>query len=70
MYGSTSLSKRLGIQGVLHVILWIILFLRCVLRALQFLVEYDEVRIKSQPKEEISRSAVYAKYTSLQSMEY
>ena len=29
-----------------------------------------QVRIKSQPKEEVSRSAVYAKYTSLQSMEY
>ena len=63
-----SLSKRLGIQGML--ILWIIFFLRSVLRALQFLIDYDEVRIKSQPKEEISRSAVYAKYTSLQSMEY
>ena len=44
--------------------------LRSVLRAIQFLLDYDEVRIKSQPKEEISRSAVYAKYTSLQSMEY
>ena len=51
-------------------ILWTIFFLRSVLRALQFLIDYDEVRIKSQPKEEISRSAVYAKYTSLQSMEY
>ena len=51
-------------------ILRIIFFLRSVLRALQFLIDYDEVRIKSQPKEEISRSAVYAKYTSLQSMEY
>ena len=51
-------------------ILCIIFFLRSVLRALQFLIDYDEVRIKSQPKEEISRSAVYAKYTSLQSMEY
>ena len=48
-------------------ILWIIFFLRSVLRALQFLIDYDEVRIKSQPKEEISRSA---EYTSLQSMEY
>ena len=63
-----SLSKRLGIQGML--ILWIIFFLRSVLRALQFLIDYDEVRIKSQPQEEISRSAVYAKYTSLQSIEY
>ena len=63
-----SLSKRLGIQGML--ILWIIFFLRSVLRAHQFLIDYDEVRIKSQPKEEISRSAVYAKYTSMQSMEY
>ena len=63
-----SLSKRLAIQGML--ILWIIFFLRSVLRALQFLIDYDEVRIKSQPKEDISRSAVYAKYTSLQSMEY
>ena len=36
----------------------------------EFLIDYDEVRIKSQPKEEISRSAVYTKYTSLQSMEY
>ena len=44
--------------------------MRSVLRALQFLLDYDEVRMKSQPKEEISRSAVYAKYTSLQSMEY
>ena len=60
--------KRLGIQGKL--ILWIISFLRRVLRAVQFLIDYDEVRIKSQPKEEISRSNVYAKYTSLQSMEY
>ena len=51
-------------------ILWIIFLLRSVLRALQFLLDYDEVRIKSQLKEEISRSAVYAKYTSLQSMEY
>ena len=51
-------------------ILWIIFLLRSVLRALQFLLDYDEVRIKGQPKEEISRSAVYAKYTSLQSMEY
>ena len=51
-------------------ILWIIFFLRSVLRALQFLIDYDEVRIKNQPKEEISRSAVFAKYTSLQSMEY
>ena len=51
-------------------ILWIIFFLRSVLRALQFLIDYDEVRIKSQPKEEISRSAVHAKDTSLQSMEY
>ena len=42
----------------------------CELRALQFLIDYDEGRIKSQQKEEISRSAVYAKYTSLQSMEY
>ena len=48
----------------------IIFFLRSVLRALQFLIDYDEVRIKSQPKEEISRSAVLAKYTSMQSMEY
>ena len=63
-----SLSKRLGIQGML--ILWIIFFLRSVLRALQFLINYDEVRIKSQPKEEISPSAVFAKSTSLQSMEY
>ena len=62
------MSKRLGIQEML--ILWIIFFLRSVSRALQFLIDYDEVRIKSQPKEEISRSAVYAKYTSLQSMEY
>ena len=38
--------------------------------SIQFLLVYDEVRIKSQPKEEISRSAVYAKYTLLQSMEY
>ena len=44
-------------------ILWIIFFLRRVLRALQFLIDYDKVRIKSQPKNEISRSAVYAKYT-------
>ena len=51
-------------------ILWIIFFLRSVLQNLQFLIDYDEVRIKSQPKEEISLSAVYAKYTSLQSMEY
>ena len=51
-------------------ILWIIFFLRSVLRALQFLIDYNEVRTKSQPKEEISRSTVYAKYTSLQSMEY
>ena len=51
-------------------ILWIIFFLRSVLRALQFLIDYDEVRIKSQPMEEIFRSAVYAKYKSLQSMEY
>ena len=51
-------------------ILWIIFLLRSVLGALQFLLDYDEVRIKSQPQEEISRSAVYAKYTSLQSMEY
>ena len=63
-----SLSKRLGIKGVL--ILWIIFFQRSVLRALKFLIDYDEVRIKSQPKEEISRSAVYAKYTSLQSLGY
>ena len=62
------MSKRFGIQGML--ILWTIFFLRSVLRALQFLIDYDEVRIKSQPKEEIFRSAVYAKYTSLQSMEY
>ena len=55
-------------QGVL--ILWIIFFLRSVLRALQCLIDYDEVRIKSQPKEEISHSAVHAKYTPLQSMEY
>ena len=51
-------------------ILWIIFFLRSVLRALLFLIDYDEVRIKNQPKEEISGSAVYVKYTSLQSMEY
>ena len=62
------MSKRHGIPGML--ILWIIFFMRSVLYALQFLIDYDEVRIKSQPKEEISRSAVYAKYTSLQSMEY
>ena len=62
------MSKSLGIQGML--ILGIIFFLRSVLRALQFLIDYDEVRINSQPKEEISRSAVYTKYTSLQSMEY
>ena len=53
------MSKRLGIQGML--ILWIIFFLRSVLRALQFLIDYDEVRTKSQPKEEVSRSAIYAK---------
>ena len=63
-----SLSKRLGIQGML--ILWIIFFLRHVLHVLQFSIDYDEVRIKSQPKEEIPRSAVYAKYISLQSMEH
>ena len=63
-----SLSKRLGIQGML--ILWLIFFLRSELRAHQFLIDYDEVRIKSQPKKEISHSAVYAKYTSLQWMEY
>ena len=51
-------------------ILLIIFLLRSVLRALQFLLDYDEVRIKIQQKEEISRSPVYAKYTSLQSMEY
>ena len=51
-------------------ILWIIFYLRSVLRAFQFLIDYDKIRIKSQPKEEISRSAVYAKYTSLQSQEY
>ena len=51
-------------------ILWIIFFLKNVLGVLQFLIDYDEVRIKSHPKEEISHSAVYAKYTSLQSMEY
>ena len=51
-------------------IMCIISFLRSVLHALHFLIDYDEVRIKSQPKEEISRSAVYSKYTSLQSMEY
>ena len=62
------MSKRFVIQGML--ILWIIFLLRSVLRALQVLLDYDEVRIKSQPKEEISRSAIYAKYTSLQSMEY
>ena len=62
------LSKRLGIQEML--ILWIIFFLRSVLRALQFLIDYDEVRTKSQPKEEVSRSAIYAKNTSFQSMEY
>ena len=44
------MSKRLCIQGIL--ILWIIFFLRSVLRALQFLIDYDEVRIKSQPNEE------------------
>ena len=42
---------------------------KCVARP-SVLLDYDEVRIKSQPKEEISRSAVYAKYTLLQSMEY
>ena len=41
---------------------------KCVTR-LQFLIDYDEVSIKSQPKEENSRSAVYAKYTPFQSME-
>ena len=51
------MSKRLGIQGML--ILWIIFFLRSVLRALHFLIDYDEVRTKSQPKEEVSRSAIY-----------
>ena len=50
------MSKRLGIQGML--ILWIIFFLRSVLHAHQFLIDYDEVRIICQPKEEISRSAV------------
>ena len=44
------MSKRLGIQGML--ILWIIFFLRSVLHALQFLIDYDEVRIICQPKEE------------------
>ena len=48
----------------------IIFFLRSVLRALQVLIDYDEVRTKSQPKEEVSRSAIYAKNTSFQSMEY
>ena len=51
-------------------ILWIIFFLRRVLCALQFLIDYDEVRTKSQPKEEVSRSAINAKNTSFQSMEY
>ena len=51
-------------------ILWIIFFLKSVLRALQFLIDYDEVRTKSQPKEEASRSAIYAKNTSFQSLEY
>ena len=51
-------------------ILWIIFFLRSALRAPQFLIDYDEVRIKSQPEEDISHSAGYAKYTSLQPMEY
>ena len=62
------MSKRLGIQGML--IMRIIFFLRSVLRALQFLIDYDEVRTKGQPKEEVSRSANYAKNTSFQSMEY
>ena len=65
---SDYMEACLGIQGML--ILWIIFLLRSVLRALQFFLDYDEVRIKSQPKGEISRSAVYAKYTSLQSTEY
>ena len=37
---------------------------------LEFLIDYDEVRINSQPNEQIFRSAIYAKYTSLQSIEY
>ena len=65
---SDYMEARLGIQGML--ILWIIFFLRSVLRALQFLTNYDEVRTKSQPKEEVSRSAIYAKNTPFQSMEY
>ena len=51
-------------------ILWIIFFLRSVLGALKFLIDYDEVRSKSEPKEEFSSSAIYAKNTSFQSMEY
>ena len=34
---------------------------KCVTRP-SILIDYDEFRIKSQPKEEISRSAVYAIY--------